>query len=364
MIQRAQQIKLRPNLHQQDMLQKTVDACLAFWNDSIAICKKAYKDGEKRPTGYDLRARWTANKPEWFIQNRVASSCIYSVFLHVDAAYKAFFDKRSKAPNFHKKCTHQSFSVAGDKFRVIGNKIRIPGIGYVLMFETIRYQNPKINSCTVSKKPDGWYVSIQCEIPDDRPTPTESVVGVDVGIKCWAMASDGTKLNPPKRLKHLRRILAKRQRLLARKQKGSNNYIKDVNKIARIHQTIKRISQDAIHKFTTKLTKNHGTVVVEDLNVAGMKKSKIKGIRRGVNYSEMSSIIALLEYKAHKLVKVSRFYPSSKTCSNCGNVKEDLTLSDRTYHCRSCGKTIDRDLNAAINLRNKGLEIIYGWSHR
>ena len=359
MIQRAHKTKLLPKAKQTIMLQWIVDACLCFWNWSIERCKKAHMNKEKTPTAYDLRSEWKNNKPQWFIDRGIASVCIYSVFFHVYAAYLRFFDKISKLPpGFRKKGSMRSFTVAGDKTKVAGNKIRIPGIGYIKMAEPLRFEKAKLTSCTVSLEPDGWYVSIQCEVDDTRPAPPESVVGIDVGIKCWAIASDGTKLDPPKKLKHLRRLLAKKQRLLSRKQKGSNRYKKAANTVARIYQRIRRVSQDAIHKFTTNLAKNHSVIVVEDLNVRGMQKSRNKGIRRGVAYSEMSSIIALLEYKAFRLVKVPRLYPSSKTCSNCGNVKEDLTLSDRTYHCRSCGNTIDRDLNAALNIRAKGLEII------
>ena len=359
MIQRAHKTKLLPKAKQAIMLQWIVDACLCFWNWSIERCKKAHMNKEKTPTAYGLRSEWKNNKPQWFIDRGIASVCIYSVFFHVYAAYLRFFDRLSKLPpGFRKKGSVRSFTVAGDKTKVVGNKIRIPGIGYIKMAEPLRFEKAKLNSCTVSIEPDGWYVSIQCEISDDIPTPPESVVGVDVGIKCWAIASDETKLELPKRLKHLRRILAKKQRLLSRKQKGSHNYLKAINKIARIHQTIRRISQDAIHKFTTTLAKNHSVIVVEDLNVRGMQESRNRGIRRGINYSEMSAIIDLLEYKAKRLVKVPRFYPSSKACSNCGNVKEDLTLSDRTYVCEACGFTLDRDLNASLNIRKKGLEII------
>ena len=359
MIQKAHKTKLLPKAKQAIMLQWIVDACLCFWNWSIERCKKAHMNKEKTPTAYDLRSEWKNNKPQWFIDRGIASVCIYSVFFHVYAAYLRFFDKLSNLPpTFRKKGSMRSFTVAGDKTKIVGSKIRIPGVGYIKMAESLRFEKAKINSCTVSIEPDGWYVSIQCEVDDTRPTPPESVVGIDVGIKSWVVASDGTTLEPPKKLKHLRRVLARKQRLLARKQKGSNRYKKAANTVARIYQRIRRISLDAIHKFTTTLAKNHSVVVVEDLNVEGMKKSWNKGIRRGITYSEMSAIISLLEYKAHKLVKIPMFYPSSKTCSNCGFVKDDLTLSDRTYVCEACGIEIDRDLNAALNIERKGQEII------
>ena len=317
MIQRAHKIKLKPTKVQETLLKQAAGTARFVYNWGLEKWEKMYRDGEKCTWIY-LSSLWTQERPDW--AKGVTRTLQTQALNHLGGAYRAFFEKRAQHPTKKKKGRHDSFAVGGDKYAFSGRRIRLPRIGRVKMLEDFRYKNYRQLAATVSREADGWYVSIQCEIPDDRPTPPESVVGVDVGIKCWAIASDGTKIDPTKKLKHLRRILAKRQRLLARKQKGSNNYIKAANKVARTYQTIRRISQDAIHKFTTNLAKNHSVIVVEDLNVKGMKKSKIKGIRRGIQYSEMSEIITLLEYKALRLVKVPMFYPSSKTCSNCGNV--------------------------------------------
>ena len=361
MIHRSHKIKLKPTKVQETLLKQAVGTARFVYNWGLERWERLYSEGEKC-SAYTLSGLWTKERPEW--TRKIARECQVREFMHLQGAFKAFFDKRNKYPKRKKKGRNDRFVYGNTHRRVFGRRIQIPGVGRVRLCEYLRYKEPHILSYTVSHEPDGWYVSIQCEIDDTRPTPRESVVGVDVGIKCWAVASDGTKLEPPKRLKYLRRVAARKQRLLARKQKGSNRYKKAANTVARIYQRIRRISYDAIHKFTTTLAKNHSVVVVEDLNVAGMRKSWNKGIRRGINYSEMSAIISLLEYKAHKLVKIPMFYPSSKTCSNCGHVKDDLTLSDRTYHCRSCGIEIDRDLNAALNIKQKGQEIIYGGSHR
>ena len=364
MIQRSDKIKLKPTVAQDQQLWNTVDAARYSYNWGLERWEKLYHEGESC-SAYTLSALWTQERPEW--THKTARKAQTRSFMHLEGAYNAYFDsvkglskQYMDKPSFKKKgrC-RDSFYFPNTAGKLYPNKtIQIPKVGRVKMCEAFRYKSARILSYVVSHEPDGWYVSIQCEIDDTRPTPRESVVGVDVGIKCWAVASDGTKLEPPKRLKYLRRVAARKQRLLARKQKGSNRYKKAANTVARIYQRIRRISYDAIHKFTTTLAKNHSVVVVEDLNVAGMRKSWNKGIRRGINYSEMSKIIALLEYKAKRLIKVPRFYPSSKTCSNCGHVKDDLTLSDRTYHCRSCGIEIDRDLKAALNIKQKGQEII------
>ena len=350
-----------PTKAQAIQLSKTVGVARYAYNWGIDLCEKAYKDGEKHPSGYDLRAKWTTDRPDWAYE--VSASCVYRSFLNCDGAYKAFFQKKRKHPKFHKKGVHDSFYVAGDKGKLVGTKVRIPGVGYVKLAESLRFEDYDIVSYVVSRKAGKWYISIQCEVADEFRTESDSVVGVDVGIKNWAIASDGTVCETPKQLKHYQRLLAKKQRLLSRKQKGSNRRAKAKLQVQKVYQKINNIKLDTIHKFTATIAKNHGTIVVEDLNVAGLKRSKIKGIRKGIQDSAMSEIIRQLKYKCNSHIVVNRFYPSSKTCSNCGNVKQDLTLDDRTYHCHSCGFSIDRDLNAAINLQKKGLDILSTEGH-
>ena len=362
MIQRSHKIRLYPNKEQAIQLSKTAGTARFAYNWSLDICEEAYRNGDKHPSGYELSNKWTAERPEWSLE--VASSCIRRSFLHVDSAYKAFFQKRNKHPRHHKKGVHDSFYVTNDKGKVVGKKVRIPGVGYVRMAESLRFNDYKVNSYVISKKAGNWYVSIQCEVADERRTESESVVGVDVGISSWAVASDGTVCKTPGSLKDHERRLKRKQRLLSRKQKGSNRRAKARIQVQKAYQKIHNIKQDTIHKFTSTIAKNHGLVVVEDLSVKDMQESDNKYVRKGVHNSAMSEIIRQLKYKCNNYYTVDRFFPSSKTCSNCGNVKNDLTLSDRTYHCDSCHTTIDRDLNAAINLQRKGLEFIYGRSDR
>jgi putative transposase len=360
MTSRSHKIRLYPNKEQAIQLSKTAGTARFAYNWSIDICEEAYKNGEKHPSGYTLSGKWTQERPEWALE--VAASCIYRSFLHVDSAYKAFFQKRVKHPRHHKKGVHDSFYVSSDKGNVKGNKVRIPGVGYVRMSEPLRFDDYKINSYIISKKAGNWYVSIQCDIPDERRTESESVVGVDVGCKHWAVASDGTVCKSPSSLKDYERQLKRRQRLLARKQKGSNRRAKAKLAVSKAYQKIQNTKQDTIHKFTATIAKNHGLVVVEDLSVKDMQESDNKYVRKGVQNSAMSEIIRQLKYKCNNYYTVDRFFPSSKTCSNCGKVKEDLTLSDRTYRCDSCHTTIDRDMNVAISLQKQGLEFIYGRS--
>lgn len=362
MIYRAHKIRLYPNKEQETLLAKTAGTARFAYNWGIDFCETAYKNKEKHPSGYDLRKQWIKDHPEW--ANEVAASCLYQSILNVAVSYRRFFDKKSNHPKYHKKGIHDSFYIASDKASIANKKIRLPKIGYVKMAEELRYNDCRINSYTIRKKAGVWYAVVQVVVPEDTRTISSTVVGVDVGIKNWAIASDGTTCESPSRLRHLERILRRKQRLLARKCKGSNRREKAKMVVSKAYNKIHNVKLDTIHKFTSAISKNHGVVVVEDLSVKDMQTADNKYIRKGVHNSMMSEIIRQLTYKCNSFIKVDRYYASSKTCSNCGNVKQNLTLSDRDYKCAVCGFHSDRDLNAALNLRNKGLEFIYGRSDR
>ena len=361
MVSRAHKIKLYPNKAQAVMLAKTAGTARYAYNWALDVCDKRYQDGLPFDI-YAVSRQWTAEKPEW--AKEVASSCLYKTILNLGGAYKAFFQGRNKHPRHHKKGIHDSFYVANDKGKVVGRKVRIPNVGYVRMAEPFRYKGARIMSYVVSHKAGKWYVAIQCEMPSEVRTQSTTVVGVDVGISNWMVASDGTVCRSPEQLKHWERELKRKQRLLARKSKGSHRRQRAKLAVQKAYNKINNIKLDTIHKFTATIAKNHGVVVVEDLSVKEMQSGDIKGVRQGVQHSMMAEIIRQLNYKCNRTITVDRYFPSSKTCSNCGNVKDDLTLSNRTYHCHSCGFTGDRDMNASVNLRNEGLKIISGGSHR
>ena len=360
MIVRAHKTRIYPNKKQAVLLSKTAGTARYAYNWALDVCEENYRAGEKLDI-YAICRRWTKEKPEW--AKEVFSGAVTKSILNLGAAYKMFFQGLKKHPKHHKKGRKDAFYVSNDKSKVHGDRVRIPNGGYVRMAEKLRYEDFRILSYIFSCKAGKWYVSIQCEVADEFRTESNSVVGVDVGIKNWAIASDGTVCETPKQLKHYRRLLARKQRLLSRKAKGSNRRAKAVQQVQKVYQKITNIKLDTIHKFTATIAKNHGVVVVEDLNVKGICKSGLKSVRRGANRTAMAEIIRQLKYKCNSHVVVDRFYPSSKTCSNCGNVKTDLTLSDRTYLCHSCGFSIDRDLNAAINLQKKGLDILSTEGH-
>ena len=272
------------------------------------------------------------------------------------SAFASFLKKRTKHPTFHKKGRRDSFYVDTTKGWLKANRrIHLPNIGDVCLAEELRF-NGKILRFVVSNEADKWYVSITVEMPDEAVDENASVVGIDVGSKHWAVSSDGDVLDRPKSIQKLEKRLKHAQRSLSRKKKASRNRAKARMRAARLHQRIRNVKRDAVHKFTSRIAKNHGIVCCEDLCVKGMGKS-VKSIRKAVHNSYMAELRTMLSYKAVHYVEIDRFYPSSKRCSKCGNVKPELGLSERTYRCEACGNVLDRDLNAALNIRDEGFRI-------
>ena len=364
MISRAHKIKLKPNKAQAVMLSKTAGTARYAYNWALAETYKGWKETGKSPSVYELANRWTAEKPEW--ASETARTSQTRAILNTKSSYKKFIEnlkagvyagKQVVHPSFKRKGVHDSFYVDNAHAKLCGKHIKLPKVGSVRMRESLRYSDCKIMSYTISCEAGEWYASVQVEMDEEVRSSSDSFVGVDVGCKLLAIASDGTECKTPGMLKNLERQLKRKQRLLARKAKGSKNRAKARIKVARAYQRIRNIKQDAVHKFTAAIAKNHGVVVIEDLDVKSMQENADKRTRKGVHNSCMSEVHRQLMYKCNSYIKVDRYFPSSKTCSNCGFHKADLLLGDRTFVCPSCGLTINRDLNAALNLLHEGIRI-------
>lgn len=337
------------------MLAKSAGVTRYCYNWGLAKWNEMYERGEKCD-GYLLQRLWTQERPEW--SKEVARVCQAKALMNLGAAFSAFFRKRAKHPTFHKKGSNDSFYVTNDKGRLKDDwHVHLPNIGDVRMAEKLRFKG-EILRYVVSKVADKWYVSISVEMADEPMPENENItpLGIDVGSKHWAVASNGDVLDRPRAIPALEKRLKRAQRSLSRKQKASRNRRKARMRVARLNHRIRCVKMDAVHKFTSRIAKNHGVICCENLCVSGMGKSA-KSIRKAVHNSCMGELRMLLMYKAKHYVEIDRFYPSSKRCSRCGNVKDELSLSERTYRCESCGNVIDRDLNAAINIRDEGFRI-------
>ena len=357
---RSHKIRMYPNKVQTELLKKTVGTVryaynwgLQRWNEQY----QAFKEGKRdtKPSSFTLMKEWAKEKPGW--AHETATKPQQGAFMYLGVAFTNYFKKRAERPRFHKKGGKESFYCHNDTVKWFGKKISIPGIGRVKLAENLRFEG-KIMSYTVSTYAGKWYVSVQVEIPETEVSVPDSVCGVDVGLENHpAYASDGTKLTLPlATLKKLESKLKRAQKALSRSQRNSHNRAKLLIKKQKVQQKINNIRQDVTHKFTTKVCKSHATIVIEDLNIEDMvKKAKCRSIRRAFGSSLMTAIHWQLSYKAKKLIKVPRFFPSSKTCSNCGAIKSELDPSIRVYKCEHCGAVLDRDYNAALNLMKLGL---------
>jgi putative transposase len=282
---------------------------------------------------------------------------------NLDRAFEGFFrrcksgSKRKGFPRFKSRKRGIGSFKFSEGIKVSERLVQLPRLGKIKLKQRgyLPTSGVKILSASVSEKAGRWYVSIQVEqeLPDPAPKPT-SVLGVDVGIKSLAVTSEGEVFRNPKALQAAQKLLRARQQAVARKQKGSNNRRKATQKVARLHARISNIRRDSIHKMTTAITKQASVIVIEDLNVAGMLRNHC--LARSLSDASLGEIHRQLTYKSQwrgvELRTADRFYPSSKRCSGCGAVKTSLSLSERVYRCERCGLVIDRDLNAAINLKD------------
>jgi putative transposase len=349
-------IRLELNNKQVTLANKHAGVARYAYNWGKSVCDLAIQNKEHRPTAIDLHKKFVAEEKSikpWLYE---VSKCSPQQGLrNLDEAYKRTFKiKSSKYPKFKKKGQHDSFYLEGS-IRVNENKIKVPKFGWLKCSEIL--PNCEIKNVVISKTANQWFVAFKIPYIPEITNKTNGIIGVDLGIKTLAVLSDGLvfeAVKPYKKNKHKLKIL---QRKLSKKQKESNNRKKVCIKVAKLHYKIANIRKDTTHKLTTYLTKNHSKICIEDLNVNGMSKNhKLASAILDGGFSEFRR---QLEYKCQwygsTLTIIDRFYPSSKTCSGCGNVKKELKLSEREYVCDNCGLIIDRDLNAAINLKNKSV---------
>ena len=271
-------------------------------------------------------------------------------------AYQGFFNKRTKFPNFKSKRNKNSFTIP-QNVRYDGTKLIVPKFldGIEMIME--RQIKGIIKHCNISKTPTGkYFVSILTELEYQPVSKTNQSVGIDLGIKDFLVLSNGTKIKNHRFLKHYERILAENQKYLSRKTKQSNRYEKQRLKVARIYEKITNSRMDLIHKTTLNLVKQFDIIYLEDLNVIGMMKNH--KLAKAIGDVSWGKFIDVLEYKAiwndKQVIHIDRFFPSSKTCSKCGWINNQLTLKDRNWTCSECGEIHDRDFNAAINILNEG----------
>jgi len=355
---KAYRTKLDLNNQQKTLMAKHAGFARWVYNWALRLWKDAYKQGLKPNTG-TLKKLFTNHVLPHYPWMKQLSSRVYQyAFMNLQDAFTKFFKKLADYPRFKKKYQGDSFGLdnSGKPIKMAGLRHKLPFIGWVKTFETLPECVTK--KVTISRQAGDWYISFFVELPNLDPTPKQhEAVGVDLGVSTLATLSTGEAFPNPKALRKVTRKLARLQHAQSRKVYGSSNYKKASLEVARLHRRVANIHADYLHKLTTYLAKNHGMVAIEDLNVSGMLKNH--KLAQAISECGFYEFRRQLEYKCQwygsELVIVDRFYPSSQLCSDCGH-QQKMPLKERVYNCPSCGISLDRDLNAAINLsRTVGL---------
>lgn len=364
-------IRLYPTKTQEILFKKHIGAERCIYNWGLSLNNELYKTDKKKYSTVDLGKMLTQYKKEVLWLNEISNATLKESIRNLDKAYTNFYKKRAELPKFKsKKHCKLSFYSRYDKIYFKDNVVNLEKIGkvkYKSSYDIDLTRISKFSNPHVSYNGRCWVLTLGIGTKIEEIKLTNEVIGIDLGIKDLAICSNNMifrNINKTKVVKNLEKRLRRLQRKVSRKydmsKKGgsynkTSNIIKLEERIKKLHRKLKNIRQDYIHKSTTSIVKTKPCrVVMEDLNVRGMMKNK--HLSKAIQQQNLYEFIRQMKYKCEWLgiefVQVDRFYPSSKTCSCCGNIKKDLKLSDRTYICQECGLVIDRDLNASINLAN------------
>jgi putative transposase len=364
-IMKAYKFRLLPTKAQEEQLAKEFGCARWVWNRALIERDYAYKAWGVGLSSHNMSRHITQyKKADYPWLNDATAGVLTQKLIDQDKAFDNFFNGRASFPKFKKKSHTQSIRYQMDQRCVLNNYragelLKLPKLGELsVKWSQVPGGIPKM--VTVSKSASGkYFVGFMCEVEQGLMPMTGKVVGVDVGIKDVIVTSEDDRSGAPKFTYKYQRKLKKAGRRLNKKRKGSNGWKKQRIVVAKIHEKIANSRKDFLHKLTTKLVSENDVICVEDLNVSGMMKNrKLSKAVADVGIFELNRQI---EYKAQwygkEVIKISRWFPSTKTCSSCGNVRI-MKLSQRVYECE-CGLTMDRDLNAAINIKKAG-EVLSG----
>ncbi|MFB2976853.1 RNA-guided endonuclease InsQ/TnpB family protein [Microseira sp. BLCC-F43] len=361
---KAVKVRIYPSIEQQSHLAQAFGCVRWVWNQSLATMSQTYKETGKGVSALTMKKQIPTWKTEHEWLKECYSQCLQSSVLNLSQAFINFFDGRAEYPTFKKRQGRQSMQYPQNVKILSDSEIKFPGKLGIVKAKVHRDCVGTLRTVTVSKMPDGrYYASLLMDDGVESPAINEDgkAIGIDLGLLDFAVTSDGSKYQNPRHLKKHERNLKRKQRKLSRqKDKTTNRRRKAKLAVAKVHGKIARVREDFRHKLSRKIVNENQVIVVENLAVKNMVKNH--NLAKSISDAGWGMFCTMLKYKAEAegkvYLEVGRFFPSSHLCSNTLLSLPKMDLSVREFDCAHCGKRHDRDINAAINIKNEGLRIL------